>query len=276
MSDCCNEQVNGQAAGGGSAGQSVTQTTVWEVDWSAESTFDIAAAGDGTYNFDDGLEYEAVNTAASTSMDITNGTGLVLVGTAGATTHTANNAPLINVRFNAAAGADNILSLPFNTSGPWTAWWYLSAFDISTTNDILELGFRTGNSAADAFGAAGYVAGGPTNESGNERAYVQSNGTRANTPAALDTVVQTFDVYAVRIVDERFIEVYGGVWAGGWPTWAAMRKLGGYQDIVNGVVSDQMFRRQDGYILTAVGHLGGAGTNSMTVERQRLTLEVLP
>lgn len=62
------------AGGGGAAYE-----TVADIDLTAESNQDIKAGGDGPYTLDAGLDIEAEQTASSTSFDITNGSGVVIV-----------------------------------------------------------------------------------------------------------------------------------------------------------------------------------------------------
>lgn len=257
---CCDEIDNGGVGGGG--GGQPSASTVWEVDWAAESSQDFVAGGDGTYQLDDGTDFVVSNTGVATTFQITNGTGLQWDGCNGAVTHTANNAPSVGFDL-----ADIIAAADFDTSRSWRLWWYMPA--LAMNNDDEGSIFCLRSPSAGGFIPQLHGAG-PYRDGATDRAYVQNDVTRDITPAGFDPAPAAFDVYCVEWISEGTQQMFGGQWAGDWPELGDMTLFAFIS--LGATTASGWIRRPGTELFTAIFRLAAAGTNSMTVARQRVQI----
>jgi len=237
-----------QAAAGG-------LTTLYEVDFTTQTTQDFKAGGDGNYTID-GKNWKVTGTGASAgTFKILNGTGIVL-------------AP--NAVGAEALGMRASLYAMSSTCAPTLAFtevWYRATVANLTTN------LQSGNC-------------GLTNYSGTStdwlcrmlqlydgsQAWVADyyyNGVQlaaGSRPRSTNSL--TDDVIVLRVIDSATVEVFTGVYSSGWPARAALHRRGVLQLFVPSAAAIKSPEVND--FAASISAYAFANGSSMTVTNMRV------
>jgi len=237
-----------QAAAGG-------LTTLYEVDFTTQTTQDFKAGGDGNYTID-GKNWKVTGTGASAgTFKILNGTGIVL-------------AP--NAVGAASLGMRASLYAMSSTCAPTLAFtevWYRATVANLTTN------LQSGNC-------------GLTNYSGTStdwlcrmlqlydgsQAWVADyyyNGVQlaaGSRPRSTNSL--TDDVIVLRVIDSATVEVFTGVYSSGWPARAALHRRGVLQLFVPSAAAIKSPEVND--FAASISAYAFANGSSMTVTNMRV------
>ena len=179
-------------------------TTVYSVDFSAQSSQDFRAGGDGSYTID-GKVWTVTNTSSATQFDIQNGTGLNIVSGGYLTIK------LSTLYSSLKMYEDDILVWTYATvaSVPTAARWYI----------VGVINYPTANAL---FAGIGHRNEGGTQCMAN---YVNTSGGTLIAPSgSCPTTNISDDVFVHRIMPDGRITMYSGVYSSGWPSFSSLRQ----------------------------------------------------
>lgn len=236
----------------------LTPKTVYELDWSAEST--QLGLGDGNVLVD-GVNWTAANTAAASTFQILNGSGLQIVASSGLNrtwTNTAFTSPSLRVAFEdlAADAAKYQLTL--------TVWSYFSAWSLPNSQNSIIAG---------CYAPAGAVYTAVTHATGFNNNGVSSYPMiqRGLTFTAATPLSSAYDVVVWRFLPGGSVDAWCGVWAAGWPT--ALTPIGSdNQPSASTIVVTAQIRRAGSTLIYSPATRSASGAPSFTLERTRIQI----
>lgn len=178
---------------------------LYSLDFTAQSTQDMKAGGNGTYTID-GRGWSANVTQAST-FRLLNGTGLQIIRTASA----SSNPPRLEIPLVTLVPNLRVFRAPVliwfrvinNAPATSNTWTRCQVYNTGSGSRLIYFG-RCNSAGTQQF-----------------RSFTAAVGSPLNTTNNLSD-----DVYCVVINGQYQAQVYSGVWASGWPLWRDMNGRG--------------------------------------------------
>jgi hypothetical protein len=239
-------------------------TTVYELDWSAESS--QLGITTGTVAVD-GNNWSAVNSGNASTFQILNGSGLQITAASGTTRDFDNgltgfsNAPGFYCQLETLATECARYDLPL------TIWSYFSAWSVPESHNCVLAGVGGNSSPYSAYTwAAGFKKDFAT---GNTGACIKHGGTEM-IAAAPDN---THNVVVWRSIMEGTMHVFSGIWSSGWPARDALTMVGRELTGANSPISQvNILRRSATALIYAAETNSTIGTPSFTLARTRIQI----
>lgn len=271
-----------EVGGGGGAivgGGAYSDIEAFAFDWTAQADFDFVAAGDGTYPIG-GFDWTVLNTVVADIFRVENGNGCRCRIAPGQTNISINeggmSAPGIFGLLHELMAVPQI-PLPgggtyqaINARDPISVWWHLQR---STPVNDAHITCALRQNDANGYSTNVYGGGPYRSAAAGDEAFVVFSNNRATTADnanALALLAQA-DVYVLRVLGQNRVQVYAGVWDGGWPTWDQMLALGWarWNDAVETL--DLIAVPAGEWVATVTGILATAGQTEFLLQHQRIT-----